>query len=53
MPSAPITTHGNSRWWETRPSADKLGNAHHRHGPLVPLETPRRGLLARLFGGMR
>lgn len=50
MPSAPIHTAGNSRPWEYRPSADRLGSAYHRHGPLVPMEQPRKGWLARLCG---
>ena len=37
-------------WHQSRPSADKLGNAYHRHGPLIGLELPRRGLWARIVG---
>jgi len=50
MTHAPIHTAGNSRPWQYRPSADRLGNAYHRHGPLMPMETPRRSLLSRLLG---
>jgi hypothetical protein len=37
-------------WYQTRPSADRLGNAYHRHGSLQPMPSERVGLLARLFG---
>ena len=47
--TAPMTTQGNSRPYQYRPSADKLGNAPYVHGPLKPMETPR-GLFARLMG---
>ena len=30
MTAAPIRTQGNARPYQTRPSADKLGNAYHR-----------------------
>lgn len=36
--------------WQTRPSADRLGNAFYRHGPLQPMQPERRGLLARILG---
>lgn len=50
MPSAPIRSAGNARPWQYRPSADRLGSAYHRHGPLQPLEAPRRSLWQRVFG---
>ncbi len=31
-------------WYRTKPSADKLGNAPHVHGRLVPLDPPRRSI---------
>lgn len=50
MTPAPIHTAGNAKPWQTRPSADRLGNAFHRHGPLVPLDEPRRSWIARVLG---
>lgn len=49
MTPAPIRSAGNARPWQTRPSADRLGNAYHRHGPLLPMQPPRRSLWATLF----
>jgi len=34
-------TQGNSRPYQYRPSADKLGNAPYVHGPLQPMQTQR------------
>ena len=48
--TAPIRSAGNSRPWQYRPSADRLGNAPHVYGRLVPMQAERRGLLARVFG---
>ena len=50
MTPAPIHTAGNSKPWQTRPSADRLGSAYHRHGPLQPMPAPRKSWLARLWG---
>jgi hypothetical protein len=50
MTPAPIHTAGNRRPWEQRPSADRLGNAYHRHGPLRPLDEPRRSIWQRILG---
>ena len=50
MTPAPIHTAGNRRPWEYKRSADRLGNAPHVYGRLQPLETPRRGWLAKLMG---
>jgi hypothetical protein len=36
--------------WQTRPSADRLGNAPHVYGRLQPMQPERRGLLARILG---
>lgn len=46
MTPAPITTHGNRRPWQHRPSADRLGNAPWVYGRLLPMPKPRRGWLA-------
>lgn len=51
MTAAPIRSAGSKRPWEYRPSADRLGSARHRHGPLLPMQTPRRSLWQRVFGG--
>lgn len=53
MTPAPIHSSGNARPWQTRPSADRLGSAHHRHGPLLPMQQPRRSLLSRILGRAR
>jgi hypothetical protein len=37
-------------WYQTRPSADRLGNAPHVYGALQPMPTERMGFLRRLFG---
>ncbi len=39
-------------WYQTRPSADRLGNAPHIHGRLMPMPE-QRGWLRRLIGGKR
>ena len=48
--TAPIHTAGNAKPWQTRPSADRLGNAPHVYGRLQPLETPRRSIWQRVMG---
>ena len=40
MPSAPIHTSGCKRPWQTRPSADRLGNAPHVYGRLLGMDEP-------------
>ena len=50
MTPAPIRSAGNAKPWQTRPSADRLGNAPHVYGRLQPLETPRRSFWQRVFG---
>lgn len=37
-------------WHRSKPSADKLGNAYHRHGPLIGMEPPRRSIWSRVLG---
>lgn len=37
-----MTRPTNERAFQYRPSANKLGDAYHRHGPLVGLEQPSR-----------
>ena len=33
-------THAQPRvWYQSRPSADRLGNARHIHGPLQPMSS--------------
>lgn len=39
----------NPRVYQTRPSADRLGNAPWVHGPLQPMQTERGGWLRRVF----
>jgi hypothetical protein len=36
--------------YQIRPSADRLGNAYWRHGPLRPMEPEKRGIIARIMG---
>lgn len=43
----------NERAYRYRPSADRLGSAYHRHGPLVPMDTPREPIWRRWFKGGR
>lgn len=45
-------TPAHSRiWFQSRPPADRLGNAPHVYGRLLgPDETPRRSWLAKLMG---
>jgi hypothetical protein len=38
-------------WYQTRPSADRLGNAPHVYGRLQPMSLEQRGWLRRLIGG--
>ena len=40
-------------FYQTRPSADRLGNAPHVYGRLQPMSLEQRGWLARLIGGKR
>ena len=47
-----MTPRHTAIWHQTRPSADKLGNAYHRHGPLVGLEPPRRSIWS-IIGGRK
>jgi len=40
-------------WYQTKPSADRLGNAFYVHGRLHGMDTPREPIWRRLFKGGR
>lgn len=45
-----MTARHTTVWYQTKPSADKLGNAPHVHGRLIGLEPPRRSIWQRIVG---
>lgn len=53
MTPAPIRTSGNARPWQYRQSADRLGSAYHRHGPLLPMQESKPRWWQRIAGKER
>ena len=43
-----IRTTGNSRSYQFRPSDHLAGERDYRFGKLLPMDTPRRGWIARI-----
>lgn len=44
---------GTSRYWEHRPSDHRAGMREYWHGPIVPLQEPRRSIWQRIVGSDR